>query len=258
MTEKTFFAVLAYLKLATAIVLATSLISLLGVSQTSLFVLYFLVLGWAIVRESLGQFVYAAVLSNFLFGWMVFTSNSTANASFWAGVSQWFLLGSFSLFMFHYLLSQARRFQILSRRVSRAECLSAVADIINGTSGDLGSKIRQVTAVLAEEIQKDGLRCRIILHGQDIQTLPPSGGNLGIHIPIEAGSEIFGTLILTGGKVTRLAAHQKTFFEALTGSLGLYLRREKAWTFFREKMSPADVSYILETPPARYDTPAES
>jgi hypothetical protein len=88
-----------------------------------------------------------------------------------------------------------------------------------------------------------------VLH-TDLATLPPSGGNLGFHLPIAVNEHAIGTLIVSRGP-HQFSADEAEFFEILCRCLASFITRERLWDDFHSHLERVQASLLLgiETTP---------
>src|SRR5437899_8594766 len=104
------------------------------------------------------------------------------------------------------LLMMARDRRMKGKLVSRAKTMARIAYLMGGSMVNAREKVKTISQLIEEEFKTDGLDCHIEVHKGERQFLPPSGGRLGVHIPVMVGETVFGTLIITkkkkGGALT--------------------------------------------------------
>ncbi len=134
------------------------------------------------------------------------------------------IAAGFTVFIFlmyrHYSNEQRR----LRKEVLRARCLVGIVDILNSTGTGLREKMRLAGRRLAEEGDRDGWRCRIIVQN-DPTMLPPKSAALGFQVPLNTGEKELGALIInTPNK--KLDPIDIQFFDVLSRSLALSVDKE--------------------------------
>ncbi|MCG3205965.1 MAG: hypothetical protein KCHDKBKB_02691 [Elusimicrobia bacterium] len=176
------------------------------------------------------------------------TTQKVKSVSFYSAV--FFLLPSVlalvaGIVVFIVVLSRgfSRKKETQQKRLSRAECLVRIMDILNGSNLPAKDKIKSMGRLLATEGDKAGWRCRIVVEENPVY-LPPTGKSLGEHIPLIAGNAKLGTLIVSSAEVT-LDPIDRTFFETLARSLSFFLLREKTWNNFHSEVKQWQANLLL-------------
>lgn len=149
----------------------------------------------------------------------------------------------FFVFFYRFLSSFLRKQARLYKELSRARLLAKMGDVLNGSILPVREKIKQVGRLLASEGEKEGWRCRIVVHDDD-SFLPPSGGSLGFHLSMLVEGQTVGTLIITAGP-KQLDAIDQNFFDALTRTLALFIHKEKLWDDFHADLERMQASLLL-------------
>lgn len=148
-----------------------------------------------------------------------------------------------SVFVYLLISGISKKRRLRSKKMSRAECLVGMVDVMNGTNFPIREKMKRIGRMLAQEGDPCGWRCRIVLEN-DPSFLPPMGKNLGIHFPLMAGEVQVGTLIVTSTQAD-FDEVDRIFFSSLARSLGLFIYKENMWVDFHSEVERLQASLLL-------------
>ncbi|MCB4757528.1 MAG: hypothetical protein LHV69_10955, partial [Elusimicrobia bacterium] len=207
----------------------TIAVGLSGELRSPLYILYIVLFGLTIYRKSLSNFIYAVVLSGLLYSGLLL-QNATLDRNFLFSVlGQLVLIVLLTGVLYAVLVLMERDKKVNERLVSRAKTLAHISDVLSGSLENSRDWIKKVTKMIEEEVSKDGLKCRVVLHKNDYGYLPPASGRVGLQVPIMVGEYIFGTLIVTKTDKRPMGSGEEDFFSSIARSLGLSLHRAKLW-----------------------------
>jgi len=241
-------AFLQYALLAVDVTVVTAAIYLTGRLESPLYILYLITFGLCLYHESISDFVYSVVLSFSLYvGFIVWEVPFDFHYLFNA-VGQLILMGVLTGALYAILLLMVANRKERERLVSRSRTMAHIADILSGSLTSSKDWIKSISNMLEEEVRKDDLKCRIALHRSNQPLLPPSGGKIGIRIPIMVGDYIFGTMIVTRESKKPLTGSERDFFSSIAKSLGLSLHRARLWEDFQRQLKNVEAKMLLEEP----------
>ncbi len=218
---------LQYLLLTTDLLAVTAAIHLTGGFKSPLYVLYLVIYGVCLYHQSISNFVFSVSLGTLLYAALPFLSGEVNQLMVSDVAGQILLLvlltGVFSIVL--RLMKKER--QLNQRLISHTLTMGKIADLLSVTPEDPQETVRTVSKLIEDEMGPEGIKCRITLHRPDQGFLPPSGGRMGVHIPIMAGDSIFGTLMVSREDQTTLSMSEQNFFSSVSRSLGQYLHRAR-------------------------------
>jgi len=229
---------------ATAI---TTVIYLTGNHQSPLYILYLVVFGLCIYHRSVSNFVFAVVLSLFLYGGLILYLVPADRSHLMLILGQLVLLAVLTGVLYAVLLLMEQERREKEKLVSRAKTLANIADVLSGSLTNARNGVKVISRLIEEEVGPDGLQCRITIHKSGQQFLPPSGGKMGVHIPIMVGDHVFGTMVVTQNKKVPLPMSDQDFFSSIARSLGLSLHRTKIWEDFQREIQRVEASLLLSS-----------
>jgi hypothetical protein len=232
---------LQYALLTTDLLAVTFAISLTGSFKSPLYVLYLVVFGVCMYHQSLSNFVFSVVLGSLFYAALPYWSGEQLVVSEVAAqlLILLVLTGVFSTVL---RLMQKER-QINQRLISHTLTMGKIADLLSASPEDPRETVRVVSKLIEEEMGPEGIKCRITVHKPDQGFLPPSGGRMGVHIPIVAGEFVFGTLIVGKDDQAGLSYSEQNFFSSVARSLGQYLHRARLW----EALKPSSESQTFQS-----------
>ncbi len=223
----------------------TAAIYLTGQFQSPLYILYVVVFGVCLYHGSLSHLVYSAVLSVLLYVGMTMALPPEARVNVPALAGQLMLMGVLTGVLTAILKKLAKEKKERVSLNTRARVLSQISDVLSGSLLHSKDCVKTVSSLIEEAMRPEGFECRIALHKPEQRFFPPSGGRLGVHIPIMAGEYIFGTMIITREKNIPLDASEQNFFSSISRSLGLYLHRSKIWEDFHSQLEKVEAGLLL-------------
>lgn len=215
----------------------TAIIHLTGGIRSPLYFLYLTVMGVSLYHRDLGTFVFGATLSLFLYAGLLIHRAGFEHTTNLGIAGQLVLIGMLIGVLYVLLVLLLKEQDARDRLVSRAKTTAQIADILSGSLSNSRDWIKNITALVEQEVGADGLECRILVHKGDQQFLPPSVSKVGVHIPIMVGECIFGTMVVTRDPKTPFTTQDHDFFSSIARSLGLSLHRAKLWDDFQAQMS---------------------
>lgn len=157
-------------------------------------------------------------------------------------------LAVFGLSLFVYFRIR-RAFFVREKELVRARALVDIVGVLNGAPGQVRDKMKRATRILSDLGDQQGWRCRVVLHA-DPSMLPPSGSELGFHMPIAVQDHAIGTLIVSKGP-HQFDQAEAAFFDTLRRCLATFIYRERLWDDFHSHLERVQASLLLgiETTP---------
>jgi hypothetical protein len=235
---------LQYSLLTIDVLAVTTAIHLTGDFKSPLYVLYIVIFGVCLYHQSLSNFVYGVVLSVLLYGGLPFWEGKADQMFLSEITGQLLLMLVLTGVLYSVLRLMLKERWVHERLVSHVLTMGNIADLLSGAVSTPRETVKTVSRLIEEEMGPEGLKCRITLHKPDQGFFPPSGGRVGVHLPIAAGESIFGTMVVTSDRNSPLTSYEQNFFSSVSRSLGLYLHRSQIWENFERHK--AQESTVLE------------
>lgn len=236
---------LNYALLTVDSIAVTLSVYLSGGLQSPLYILYLVLFAFSLYHESLPQFTFSVILSFLLYIGMNLWEGSVAPEYLFQLGGRLVLMGVLTIALQIVLLRHVRSRKFNEKMVSRAHTVAKIADLLGGSLTQSKDWIKRLTHLIDEEIGRDGLHCRIVIHRAGQPFLPPSGRTMGTQFPVLVGDNLFGTLMVTRTSPRALSADEQDFFSFIARSLGLALHRSKLWDEFHSQIKKVEAQVLL-------------
>ncbi|MCB4757259.1 MAG: HAMP domain-containing histidine kinase [Elusimicrobia bacterium] len=242
-------------------VAVTVVVYLTGGIRSPLYFLYFVIVGVALSHGHWVSFTYEAVLSACLYAGLLLWQAQQEPISYFILSGQVALLVSLMGGLTFLLVVMMKDLKLRKKLLSRAQTTARIADVLSGSLSNSREWMKTISGLIDDEIRQDGFQCRISIHRGEQHFLPPSGGKMGMHVPIMVGESIFGTLTVNWNTQKAMSLEDHHFFTSIAKSLGLSLHRAKLWEDFQAQMEKIEASLRLnprvalstEVKPMSYD-----
>lgn len=239
---------LHYALIAADVAAITAAVAFTGGIDSPLYVLYPVLLGFCIYHESMADFVYGAVLSGLLYGGMLVSLGPLTERHLFAIAGQLILLAVLTAVLYTVLIALLRDRKARARLVARARTLADIANVLSGSVSSAKEAVKLASRMIDDEVEADGLKCRIVIQRGNQPFLPPSGRRAAVQVPIVVGDNLLGTLVINATRRTPLTTSEHDFFSSIARSLGLALHRAKLWEDFQSELKRVEAKILLSGP----------
>jgi hypothetical protein len=112
-----------------------------------------------------------------------------------------------------------------ARLASHAKTMLQISEVLNSCETDVNNLVTNLSAILEEEFRANNIHCVITPQKPGSGFMPPSGGRVGVHIPLVAEGNIIGTMNVTRRHNSPLLAEENQFFSTVAQFLAVSLHR---------------------------------